>query len=156
MGAQRVFERFERHEITEQMLVVAARFFSDHYGIWGQPHSNVQFAGTPGNRVKMSVNVLRQQILPEESRSSYARVTVDGILAGHAFACRWKYGHRQICWITQLVVHSSYRERHLATQLLLTLLNKEDDIFGIMSSHPAACKTLSRAFGGEYLGFLLI
>jgi hypothetical protein len=56
-----------------------------------------------------------------------------------------------VCWITQLVVHRDYRERRLATTLLLALLDSGDDIFGIMSSHPAACKALARAFGSEFL-----
>jgi len=95
----------------------------------------------------MSAARLRAQCLPEESRSSYAKVTVDGVLAGNAFACRWQYGDHQVCWVTQLVVHRDYRERRLATTLLLALLDNNDDIFGIMSSHPAACKALAKAFG---------
>lgn len=75
-------------------------------------------------------------------------VTVDGVLAGNAFACRWEYAGRQVCWITQLVVHSDYREQSIATTILLNLIEPEDDVFSIMSSHPAACKALSKAIGG--------
>lgn len=75
-------------------------------------------------------------------------VTIDGVLAGNAFACRWEYSGRQVCWVTQLVVHSDYRERRLATTLLSHLIDNDDDVFGIMSSHPAACKALAKAVGG--------
>ncbi|KDN70845.1 putative conserved hypothetical protein [Colletotrichum sublineola] len=47
----------------------------------------------------------------------------------------------------QLVVHSDYREQRPATVLLSTLIDSDDDVFGIASSHPAACKTLAKAIG---------
>ncbi|CAG9945410.1 unnamed protein product [Clonostachys rosea f. rosea IK726] len=143
----RLTEIFRREQVTEDMLEDASRLFSENYGVWGQPPPGGRSFGKPGSRVKMSASRLRAQCLPEGSRSSYARVTVNGTLAGHAFACRWQCGDRQVCWITQLVVHRDYRERRLATTLLLALLDSGDDIFGIMSSHPAACKALARAFG---------
>ena len=46
---------------------------------------------------------------------------------------------KNICWITQLVVHKEYRERGLATGLITHLREPDDNVFGIMSSHPAAC-----------------
>lgn len=96
----------------------------------------------------MSTDRLRAQCLPEGSRSTYVMATIDGVLAGNLFACRWEYAGRQICWVTQLVVHSDYRERRLATSLLSNLIDNDDDVFGIMSSHPAACKALAKAVGG--------
>ncbi|PNY27527.1 Uncharacterized protein TCAP_02545, partial [Tolypocladium capitatum] len=103
-----------------------------------------------GSRVKMSAARLRAQCLPAGTRCSYTSVMVDGILAGNVFACRWDCAGRQDCWITQLVVHRAYRERRLATGLLQKLArNNDDDIFGIMSSHPAACMAASKALA-EY------
>ncbi|KND91832.1 hypothetical protein TOPH_03363, partial [Tolypocladium ophioglossoides CBS 100239] len=145
--AKQMTELFECGQVTEDMLEHAAQLFSENYGIWGQPPPSGRSSGKPGNRVKMSASRLRAQCLPAGSRSSYARVTVDGVLAGNAFACRWRYKGRQVFWVTQLVVHRDYRERRLATTLLLALLENDDDIFGIMSSHPAACKALAKAFG---------
>ncbi|KAF4508818.1 hypothetical protein G6O67_005151 [Ophiocordyceps sinensis] len=129
------------------MLQDAARLFSENYGIWGKPPTDGRSFGKAGTRVKVSASRLRAQLLPEGSQSCYAKVTVDGVLAGHAFACRWRCDGRQVLWVTQLVVHRHHRERRLATTLLLALLDDDDDIFGIMSSHPAACKTLAKAYG---------
>lgn len=98
----------------------------------------------------MSADRLRAQCLPEGSRGTYVMATVEGVLAGNAFACRWEYEGRQVCWITQLVVHSDYRERRLASLLLSNLIDNDDDILGIMSSHPAACKALVKAIGGMH------
>ncbi|POS75360.1 hypothetical protein DHEL01_v206246 [Diaporthe helianthi] len=74
--------------------------------------------------------------------------------ACNAFACRWEYSGQQVCWVTQLVVHSDYRERRLATLLLSYLIDNDDDIFGIMSSHPAACKALAKAVGDHAVGLI--
>ncbi len=77
------------------------------------------------------------------------RVTVDGYLAGNAIACRWMYEKKTVCWVTQLVVHQDYRERGLAMGLLNQLRHDDDDIYGLMSSHPAACLAAAKAFGSE-------
>ena len=99
----------------------------------------------------MGPSTLRRECLPLEGRSSssFVTVTVNDVPAGHAFSCRWKYGQRQVCWVTQLVVHRDYRRRRLATGLLSTLRCDGDDIFGIMSSHPGACIAAAKAFAGE-------
>ncbi|KAG7133162.1 hypothetical protein HYQ45_008615 [Verticillium longisporum] len=43
--------------------------------------------------------------------------------------------------------NGDYRQRQIATTLLLHLIDPEDDALGIMSSHPAACKALAKAVG---------
>ena len=52
-----------------------------------------------------------------------------------------------VCWVTQLVVHSDFRERGLAFGLLNYLRQDDDAIYGIMSSHPATCLAAAKAFG---------
>ena len=74
---------------------------------------------------------------------------MDGILAGNAFACRWVYDNKTVCWVTQLVVHQDYRERGLAMCLLNQFRHYDDDIYGLMSSHPAACLAAAKAFGSK-------
>lgn len=93
----------------------------------------------------MSADRLRSHCLPVGARCSYVSAVVDGVFAGHAFACRWEYQGRQVCWITQLVVHQDYRERHLATRILTKVARTEDEVCGIISSQPAACMALSKA-----------
>ncbi len=99
--------------------------------------------------MKLSKARLRAQYLPKDTLSSYVRVTVDGHLAGNAFACRWKYNEKSVCWVTQLVVDRDHRKRGLATGLLNELRREDDDIYGIASSHPAACIAAVKAFGGK-------
>jgi hypothetical protein len=95
----------------------------------------------------MSKDRLRAQCLPPGAECSYVTVTVDGHLAGNAFACRWKCNAQNICWVTQLVVDRNYRERGLAVGLLTELKLDDDDIYGLVSSHPAACLAAAKAFG---------
>ncbi|KAI9701611.1 MAG: hypothetical protein M1820_006382 [Bogoriella megaspora] len=151
---QRVFEKFSGEQVTEDMLEEASKLFSENYGIWsvGAPRMMGGFART-GERVLLSKETLRKHYLTPGT-SSYVKVTVNGQLAGHAFACRWTVGmifrRKTICWITQLVVHKDYRRRGLATGLLNQIKQgSDDDVFGIMSSHPAACLAAAKAFGSS-------
>ena len=99
--------------------------------------------------MKLSKNRLRAQYLPGNVSCSYVRVTVEDRLAGNAFACRWSYQDKTVCWVTQLVVHSDFRERGLAAGLLNQLRQDDDAIYGLMSSHPAACLAAAKAFGSK-------
>jgi hypothetical protein len=96
----------------------------------------------------MSATRLRKDYLPAGAWCSYVSIRVDETLAGNVFSCRWMCGGRQVCWVTQLVVHRDFRERRLATRLLEKLRKKDDEIFGIMSSHPAALVAISKACAG--------
>ncbi|KAI0104272.1 hypothetical protein GGR51DRAFT_561081 [Nemania sp. FL0031] len=138
---KQLFETFPGVKVTNHMLSEAAKLFSENYGIWGSG------SPLPGKRVSLSPRRLRQELLPDDAATSFARVIVDGTLAGHAFACRWSCNGMTVCWITQLVVRKDYRKRGLATGLLNAIREDTDDVYGIVSSHPAACLTAARAFG---------
>ena len=99
--------------------------------------------------MKLSRDRLRSEYLPENVDCFYAKVTLEDHLAGNAFACRWKVKDKIVCWITQLVVHSNYREHGLAFGLLNCLRRDDDNIYGIMSSHPAACLAAAKAFSSK-------
>ncbi|CZR67903.1 uncharacterized protein PAC_17802 [Phialocephala subalpina] len=49
--------------------------------------------------------------------------------------------------VTLLVVDRDYRERGLAKGLLNQLKKDGVDLYGLMSSHPAACLAAAKAFG---------
>ncbi|KAI9812988.1 MAG: hypothetical protein M1832_006425 [Thelocarpon impressellum] len=119
-----------------------------NYGVWGDDAVRVvgPFA-KQGSRVKMSKDRLRAQCLPPCADCSYVSVHVNGCLARNAFACRWKYLDRVVCWVTQLVVDRDYRQRGLATGLLDSLKQDGDEIYGIVTSHAAACLAAAKAYG---------
>ncbi|KAF2023975.1 hypothetical protein EK21DRAFT_79750 [Setomelanomma holmii] len=146
---KKVYEGFNSDQVTDEMLVEAAKLFSDNYGVWGaQAAENMGPFAKANTPVRLSKAKLRNDYLSKGS-SSYVRVTVGGRLAGNAFACRWNVGDKIICWITQLVVHHEYRERGLAAGLLNETRMDGDDVYGVMSSHPAACLAAAKAFGSS-------
>ncbi|KAJ5923979.1 hypothetical protein N7466_008166 [Penicillium verhagenii] len=103
------------------MLVQAARLFNENNGVWGSSQIG-----------PLSARRLREQYLPtstDQSRSFYIRVTIDGNLLGIPFACRW----------IRKVVDQYHRDKGLASGLLGMLKQDHNDIYGVMSSHPAAC-----------------
>lgn len=158
---KQVYEIFSGDQVTDCMLGEAAKLFNENYGIWGERSHNPGKHDTTsllfclsdvllGKPVKLSARRLREQYLPDPATiSCYVRVTVDGNLAGNAFACRWKHDGKNICWITQLVVDRNYRERGLASGLLRSIRFDTDDMYGIMSSHPAACMAAASSFGSK-------
>lgn len=110
---------------------------------------NLPSNSSPDQPVRLSAKRLRGQYLPATSACTYVRVLVNGDMAGNALACRWQVGEKTVCWVTQLVVNKQYRERGLAQGLLRSLKMDSDDIFGIMTSHPAACLAAAKSFGGK-------
>ncbi|KAI4696192.1 uncharacterized protein J4E88_000364 [Alternaria novae-zelandiae] len=152
MSGTIVIENIQGHDVSEDMIVEAAELFSSNYGIWG-PFAEERM-GTfgrfckPGRPVKMSKNRLREQSLAPGTDSVLVRATVDGKLAGHAFATFWEHEGHKIGWITQLCVGQNFRRNGLATKILSHLReNKHDHSFGILSSHPATIRAALRAFG---------
>ncbi|KAI7910167.1 hypothetical protein M0657_011491 [Pyricularia oryzae] len=135
-----VLTKFDRRQVTDPVLKGATRLYSSNYGKWDKK------SGFEG-QVKLSERRLKEDFLPENADAVYHNVTVDGILAGHVFACRWKVNDKQVCWVTQLVVNRDHRNRGLASTLLRSLRTDKDDLYGIMSSHPAAITAAAKAFG---------
>jgi len=80
---------------------------------------------------------------------------VDGRLVGNAWACRWLCNEKTVCWVTQLVVHRDHRKQGLATGLLNLLRHHDDDVYGILSSNPAACLAAATAFGRRKCIFMV-
>ncbi|KAJ5965258.1 Acyl-CoA N-acyltransferase [Penicillium waksmanii] len=129
-------------QVTDEELGEAAVLFRDNYGVWGEQ------TGRAGQPVSLSVKRMRSQYLPSSANTIYARVTVDGTFAGYAFACRWQHQQLNVCWITQLVINRNFRNLGLAKALLNALRERTDHVYGIMSSHPAACLAAASSFGG--------
>ncbi|KAL8815115.1 MAG: hypothetical protein Q9191_008492, partial [Dirinaria sp. TL-2023a] len=133
--AKQVFEKFDECELTDTMLKEAARLFNGNYEVWGRDATNSRSTPKPGKphevipilssdiwietRVRLSKDRLRAQYLPHNASCSY------------------------------LVVHSDFRERELAANLLNQLRQDNDTIYDLMSSHPAACLAAAKAFGND-------
>lgn len=128
--------------ISEDMIMSAARLFSENYGTWSN-----------GKRVKMSPSKLKEMLLPsfEGAQHFHVRALVDDELVGHDFATRWPFEGKQTCWVTQLVVRKDFRRKGYATAMLRKLragTDGPDWACGILSSHAGAVRAVLRTFGG--------
>ena len=97
----------------------------------------------------MNPQTLKQKVVATHG-SLYIRALLDGVLVGNAFAVCYEHEGRSICWITQLVVSSSYRNRGIA-KLLLSRIHQSspstETKYGILSTHPFAVCAFLRVFG---------
>ncbi|EDN07420.1 predicted protein [Histoplasma mississippiense (nom. inval.)] len=83
----------------------------------------------------LSARRLREQYLPDPATTSYVRMAVDGNLAGNAFACRWKHGEKNICWVTQLVVDRRFPR---STWVLILVGGIEKAPLGLVEANAKA------------------
>lgn len=113
--------------------------YSNHYGIWGEKGPR------PGEHVKLSRNRFSEWLSSDCSSIYYA--TLDDVLIGYAIAIRAKTKHiGTVTWVTQLVVHSQYRNQGIAKNLLFSIWGfSTDDVWGILSSNPYAIRALEKA-----------
>ncbi|KAF2112205.1 hypothetical protein BDV96DRAFT_171976 [Lophiotrema nucula] len=138
--------KYTGREITEEHILQAADLFSKHYGIWGPRHPRA------GQRVQTSPAMLKRNYLPDGAEHTLVQAHIGYVLVGHAIATRWstkKSAESQpsrVCWITQLCVRRGYRAQGVATSILRKMAEESDDMYGILSSHPAAIMAALRAF----------
>ncbi|KAI0740145.1 hypothetical protein C8Q76DRAFT_665870 [Earliella scabrosa] len=133
-------------DITEEILRATSNLFSKSYGIWAD---GVAAPLKPGSRVRLSPKMLRAQGVADFANGVLAMCYANDILVGHAFARVWQFNNdtESICWVTQLVVSSDYREQGIATMLIRMLPGPglSCSAIGLVSSHPAACLALANS-----------
>jgi hypothetical protein len=113
------FHKYEREDLTNNMLQDAARLFSENYGIWGPvAEQNMGSFAKQGRRIRMTPARLEAQCIPPSARTTYIQVRVNDDMVGNVFATRWSYEGRRVCWVTQLCVDSKYRHQGLATKVI--------------------------------------
>lgn len=127
-----------RESLPEEELEKCSRLFSEHYGVWSIE------SGRKGN-IKLSAEMLKKYLAPPGSSASLAYH--ENELVGHAFSLRRlikPYGY--VSWVTQLVVHSDWRRRHIGTRLLSSIWAFSNDFaWGLVTASPITVRTLERA-----------
>ena len=137
------YTRLHRNQISDELLLKCATLFSKHYGIWSEK------GFVPGKHVKLSLDKIKQQFLFDNNNyiviaTDFTTSEVIGHAIGARFYCDFLKGHAS--WITQLVVHTDYRNKGVATRLCQLSWNpKIDYVCGIVSSNPYAIEALSNA-----------
>jgi hypothetical protein len=77
---------------------------------------------------------------------SLTTATHGSTLVGHVLSAKFQYREGTVSWITQLVVHSSYRSQGIASTLCRMAWDIQADFAcGLVTSHPHAVRALERA-----------
>lgn len=122
--------------------------FSSHYATWSpsNPH------GLSG-RVRLSPAKLQQDFFFDAQCSAVLAYSKRSELVGHlifrCFSIAEEGG--QAAWISQLVVHSSYRNLGIATRMVNVACSTIPGLkfIGIASSNPYAIKATESGIGGK-------
>jgi len=135
-------------DVTDENLRECAIVFSTCYGTWSEHAKTNNPMSKAGAAIKMSYKLLRKQCVFDPEHTYLARVYCGNDLCGYAFAASWHYpGIGEICWVTQLVTSSKYRCLGVASRNLMQLHNQKFVMYGLVSSHIAACITLAKCLG---------
>lgn len=124
---------------NEKLLEACSVLYSEHYGIWD--NNGVK----PGQHIKLSSNRLKEWLERDDVLLYCAEAGEQ--LIGYAIAYsrdETKYGI--ITWVTQLVVHSDFRNQGIAKSLLFSIWGFSDHFaWGIVSANPYAIRALEKA-----------
>ncbi|MDR2344810.1 MAG: methyltransferase domain-containing protein [Planctomycetaceae bacterium] len=125
---------------NEKMLEECAVFFSAHYGKWSKKSSH-----RPGKSICLSKNKISEWLKNPNSAVYMARNK--GELIGYAIAIRLNIPRcGKVSWVTQLVVHTNYRNQEVAKNILHSIWGFSDDFaWGLVSSSPYAIRALEKA-----------
>ena len=127
-----------RHESTvnDGLVTSCAKLYSDHFGKW-----------TNSKNIKLSSQKLHSYVRP---RGTKLAVAYDkNTLIGYIIVSSSKHGSNQhISWVTQLVVHSKYRNQGIAKKLITSLYYKTNNqVWAIITNNPYAVRALESIIG---------
>jgi 2-polyprenyl-3-methyl-5-hydroxy-6-metoxy-1,4-benzoquinol methylase/GNAT superfamily N-acetyltransferase len=121
-----------------ELLSSCAELFSNHYGIWGSE------GASPGGHVR--INVDRVAALLQDEAAWIAAAYDGERLVGYAIAERIDADVGRVAWVSQLVVHESYRKARVATTLLYSIWQFSDCYaWGLATANPFAVRALETA-----------
>jgi 2-polyprenyl-3-methyl-5-hydroxy-6-metoxy-1,4-benzoquinol methylase len=125
---------------NEKLLAECATLFSNHYGKWSS-----ESPYKPGEHIRLSVFKLREWLTNHDSAVYMARCNNE--LIGYAIAVRFNIPNcGNVSWVTQLVVHTDYRNQDVAKNILHSVWGYSDDFaWGLVSAGPYAVRALEKA-----------
>ena len=123
--------------LSSEDIDKCSELFSKHYGKYsGMDNHN------KNDRIKLNPSFYNRL---KENEDMYVSLCLkNDELLGHAFFLRKKIKDKGYCsWITQLVVHSFYRNRKIGSKLLQSAWGFSNDYaWGIATTNPVTIKTL--------------
>ncbi len=124
--------------LTNEELEKFSQLFSGHYGVWSGK-DDVEKKGKP---IKMSVSMYSRLKEDPEMFVSYC-VNGDDLIGQAFFLNKELPDGKKITWVTQLVVHHSYRNRNIGKKLLRSAWGFSDYLgWGLATTNAITIKTL--------------
>ncbi|MHB8463744.1 MAG: class I SAM-dependent methyltransferase [Acidimicrobiales bacterium] len=122
------------------LLEECADLYSVHYGVWAEGGGR-----GGGERIQMSTNRLRRALQGPGTRLAYARLNQE--LVGYCTAVRFAFEDRgEVVWVSQLVVHATYRHSGVGTRLLYGVWQFSNCYaWGLATVNPLAVRALETA-----------
>jgi SAM-dependent methyltransferase/GNAT superfamily N-acetyltransferase len=113
--------------------------YANHYGHWGDA------ADKPGERVQISEEKFLERITDDNVWLACA--FKEGQLIGYCVAVRSDLTDKgRVAWVSQLVVHQTYRGARVATRLLYSVWQFSDCYaWGLATANPLAVRALETA-----------
>lgn len=135
---QPIYKTFRCSALTDEQLEACSALFSANYGVYsGKDDPKKQ-----GQRIKLSAGYYRR--LGQNPNMYVSLCYSEDQLLGHAFFLKKELPNGEKCsWVTQLVVHHSYRNRGVATRLLQSAWGFSDYFaWGLATTNAVTVKTL--------------
>lgn len=125
-------------KLDDDLVNKCSFLYSNHYGEWSKKAKNK-------GRVKLTADRIKEWIENPNSAIYYAKI--ENELIGYAIAIQLKVqNYGTVSWVTQLVVHSDFRNKGIAKNLLYTIWGLTDHFaWGICSANPYAIRALEKA-----------
>lgn len=124
---------------NDDLLSQCSDLYSNHYGIWSDKGIH------PQEHIRLSKKRLREWLENDNVSIYYAKHEKQ--IVGYAISFSKKedkYGI--VSWVTQLVVHTDYRHRSIAKNILFSIWGFSNHFaWGIVSANPYAIRALEKA-----------
>jgi SAM-dependent methyltransferase/GNAT superfamily N-acetyltransferase len=134
------FEWYVGREVPYPLLQECSDLFGAHYGVWSQAAGE-----RAGKRVRFPLDLVRKLLAGQDARLAIARS--EGTLVGYAASVQPTLPSvGTMSWVTQLVVHASYRKRGIARRLLFSIWGFSNHFaWGLVTSNPFTVRALEKA-----------
>lgn len=122
----------------DSILENCSKLYSENYGVWSRKSTRA------GERVRLSKTKMAEWF--EHGNASICYAADDKDVIGYAvYFSIQEDGFGTVTWITQLVVHSDYRHRGIAENILFSIWGFSDHkAWGIVTANPYAIRALEK------------
>ena len=130
-------------QISDTQLEECSALYENHYGIYGE---GVSIRGVkPGDRIRMKPKRMRALLAVDGAYAALAHLE-DKLVAYAFLVIGAVEGEGVVSWVTQLVVHTEYRNQKVATRLLHAAWGLSDRFaWGLATANPFAVRALEGA-----------